>query len=295
MVSLQLGTYRTENGAVGHILSHGNGRYSFSAMTRRGNLQATLVTCGATPTGRTMFEMRGHPLGGILTDHSDEHALFEFAAAGDPKPRAIWKFQAPMASASDAVNVPQTMLCQAQQQYLQHPRWSDPLCTRRRQVLMETVESFMKNKNNFLNCAQSNLDRWRADASEHTVNSSKPVLVFERDWGEVTMEMTQRFGQRFAVLNMANQQFAGGFYLLGEFAQEEDMFRRTDCHFHVTSEECDMHTGCYLPQVQSLINGSTGRVALDTCSPRVCIRGREDRQRPDLGFQWLSRPSIRFL
>ena len=37
----------------------------------------------------------------------------------------------------------------------------------------------------------------------------------------------------------------------------------------------------------ALLNGSRGRVYLDAARPRVCIRGAEDRSRPDLGYPFL--------
>ena len=49
------------------------------------------------------------------------------------------------------------------------------------------------------------------------------------DWGDVTLALTKRYGKCFAVLNMANAYSFGGGYAHGQVAQEENMFRRTDC------------------------------------------------------------------
>lgn len=46
--------------------------------------------------------------------------------------------------------------------------------------------------------------------------------------------VTKEHGKVFAVLNMANAYVAGGGYVEGMPAQEENMFRRTDCHYFVT-------------------------------------------------------------
>ena len=89
----------------------------------------------------------------------------------------------------------------------------------------------------------------------------------------------------FAVLNMANAYVPGGAYTEGAIAMEENLFRRTDCHFHVGPSEYDADADRYLPALTRLISAQDGRgrVYLDTEHPRVCIRGPEDRSRPDLG------------
>lgn len=73
-------------------------------------------------------------------------------------------------------------------------------------------------------------------------------------------------------------------------AQEENMFRRTDCHF--ADAGVDRSTGRYRRDQSDLINGLGGRVYLDTAQPRVCIRGPEDRARADLGYPWLPRDEV---
>ena len=57
------------------------------------------------------------------------------------------------------------------------------------------------------------------------------------DWGDVALKYTKLYGEIFAVLNMANARVAGGGYIEGKSAQEENMFRRTDCHFSITTEK----------------------------------------------------------
>ena len=41
-----------------------------------------------------------------------------------------------------------------------------------------------------------------------------------------------------------------------------------------------------------LISGSTGRVYLDTRHPRVCIRGAEDLDQPNLGYRLLEEDEL---
>ena len=98
-------------------------------------------------------------------------------------------------------------------------------------------------------------------------------------------------GAVFAVLNMANAYVPGGAYIEGAPAQEENMFRRSDCHFAVDSAEMNS-SEFYLPEMTALLNGEKGTVYLDTEQPRICIRGAEDRDVSDLGYPWLPNDEI---
>ncbi len=86
---------------------------------------------------------------------------------------------------------------------------------------------------------------------------------------------------------MANAYVPGGAYVEGAPAQEENMFRRTDCHFYVGDKEYDKLRDCYLLEMTPLILAENGLVYLDSYSPRTCIRGPEDRLKQDLGYPWL--------
>ena len=76
--------------------------------------------------------------------------------------------------------------------------------------------------------ALRNLEQWAKDAAEKPA-AGCVVHVLPGDWGEVTLQMTRRYGKMFASLNMANAFGPGGGYTHGMVAQEENMFRRTDC------------------------------------------------------------------
>jgi hypothetical protein len=158
---------------------------------------------------------------------------------------------------------------------------------RRRAVLRETLDRFATADppDRYQLLAQVNLQRWHESRDKSF--DSACVHVVSGDWGEVTHSMTKVHGCCFAALNMANAFVPGGAYVEGAPAQEENMFRRTDCHFFVGPEEYDAARDLYYPHTTSLLSAENGRVYLDSKHPRVCIRGPEDLSRSDLGYAWL--------
>ncbi|KIG14634.1 hypothetical protein DB30_06513 [Enhygromyxa salina] len=166
-------------------------------------------------------------------------------------------------------------------------RHASPIFARRRAVLRETITTLLEADppDHYHQLAQTNLARWHATAP--AASQQPTVQVLPGDWGEVTLALTQTYGQTFAVLNMANAYMPGGGYVEGSPAQEENMFRRTDCHFAVVADDMDPITERYRPRMTALLNADHGRVLLDTRRPRVCLRGGEDRERDDLGYAWL--------
>lgn len=158
---------------------------------------------------------------------------------------------------------------------------------RRRAVLRETVEAFerVRPPDRYHRLAAENLARWRD--SSVLGESRLRVDVLPEDWGDVARALTRELGVCFAVLNMANAYVPGGAYVEGAIAQEENMFRRTDCHFRIDPAAVDAGLDRSRPEMTELLNGRTGTVYLDIDRPRVCIRGAEDRRRADLGYPWL--------
>ena len=163
---------------------------------------------------------------------------------------------------------------------------------RRRAVLAETVSAFESANppDRFHRLAEQNLKRWRSQCIKS--DNVHKVVVLPGDWGAVALKLTQMYGVRFAVLNMANAYVPGGAYVEGAVAQEENMFRRTDCHFSIDQTEYDAAQDRYLPAMTSLLSAEDGAVYLDVDRPRVCIRGPEDRRREDLGYEWLEADQI---
>jgi hypothetical protein len=165
-------------------------------------------------------------------------------------------------------------------------------CRRRRSVLRETLEAFQQADppDAYHQVATGNLERWRQRSSE--TQDGLRVEVLPGDWGEVTGFLTSKYGECFAVLNMANAYVPGGAYVEGAVAQEENMFRRTDCHFRIDDDEYDQTADRYHRDLTDLLLAQGGRVYLDAERPRVCIRGPEDRNAPDLGYPWLAEAGI---
>lgn len=171
-------------------------------------------------------------------------------------------------------------------------RFDRPECTIRRRVLCETIEQFAHcpTGDRYQSRAQANLARWKNESPKPAKTDS--VLVLPGDWGMVTQQLTKQVGTCFAVLNMANAYIPGGAYVEGAIAQEENMYRRSDCHFHVALPHYDAARDRYFPAATRLLSAEDGVVYLDTEHPRVCLRGAEDRDAADLGYPWLDDDEI---
>ncbi|MCC9608140.1 DUF2263 domain-containing protein [Blastopirellula sp. JC732] len=165
-------------------------------------------------------------------------------------------------------------------------------CTRRREVLQETIAALEKAdpSDHYHRLAQQNLKRWRASRAD--ADGTLRVEVISGDWGDVVAQLTREYGECFAALNMANSYVPGGAYVEGAAAQEENMFRRTDCHFRIRDDQYDPKLDQYFPEMTRLLTAHDGEVYLDTLQPRVCIRGSEDRGLDDLGYPWLADEAI---
>lgn len=186
--------------------------------------------------------------------------------------------------------LPEAYFCKASYQ----GKHLNPFSRQRRRVLHETLATFDHHALYYHQCAQDNLHRWGMAKRDCSPNRTLDVFVMEEDWGVATEQLTRDYGKTFAVLNMANAHLPGGGYMEGAGAQEENMFRRTDCHFSLDHESIMLsRSQRYTPEMTELLEGRLGRVYLDTDRPRVCVRGPEMLEsRADLGYDWLPEDSI---
>ncbi|NDH69729.1 MAG: DUF2263 domain-containing protein, partial [Gammaproteobacteria bacterium] len=174
----------------------------------------------------------------------------------------------------------------------------DPRNRLRQIILFETLRLFEAQSDGlyYHRLARDNLARWAVTAANKSQKSQSTcvVSVIEGDWGDVTHQLTKEHGVCFAVLNMANAYRPGGGYTSGASAQEENMIRRTDCHFALDRNEMKTRDNklIYTDRFTDLINGKNGYVYLDTTNPRVCIRGSEKFNAPNLGYELLPNDEI---
>lgn len=73
--------------------------------------------------------------------------------------------------------------------------------------------------------ASNNLKLW----AKEKVDPPYKVEVVHQDFGDTALEVTQKHGKVYPVLNMANSLFPGGAALEGGCAQEENLWHRSSC------------------------------------------------------------------
>lgn len=154
---------------------------------------------------------------------------------------------------------------------------------KRIKILKETILAFQSNKN-YHNIAYNNLNFWKS----HTTPTNKccDIQIVPYDWGVSTLQFTKIYGSIFTVLNMANPHYPGGGYMQGCVAQEENMFRRSDCHFSIQDNHFDFDRNRYSSDISNLLSAKDGIVYIDK-TPRVCIRNQENIKQSDLGYEWM--------
>ena len=174
---------------------------------------------------------------------------------------------------------------------------SESVLVKRQRILLQTLIQFASNETLLRRQSEENMKRW---SSGKTPDGSKvPIVrVLNADWGDCALKFSKKYGTTFAVLNMANAEFFGGHYTKGYAAQEENMFRRTNCHFcdyqlGNRNVSCLMPSGRgkYLPEYRDLINGE-GSVCYLDLQPRICFKASEDRDDANLGYKLLNSKDV---
>lgn len=123
--------------------------------------------------------------------------------------------------------------------------------------------------------AQTNLDNASQLSIVRPIERIFNLYILEDDTLDCAMKLTNYYGQRFAVLNMANAYTIGGGYLKGASAQEENLFRRTTIPNEILKRHRSRQLQTkYNEATSQLINGETGRVYIPH-HPSVCFRGKE--------------------
>ena len=146
-------------------------------------------------------------------------------------------------------------------------------------------------------CATHDMKALDVIAGKNVKRKKSPneYIVMNNDWGVSLSYLTKKHGYTFAVINMANAVVFGGGYVGGASAQEENMFRRTNCFFFMDYEgEPILKDGKYYTEkMKHLIDAKdnrgniidNGHVYLDM-RPRLYLFGEETKE-PGLGYKQL--------
>ena len=168
----------------------------------------------------------------------------------------------------------------------------------RQEIAISTLQAFQEasEKGIYHRQAFINLDKWSKALTKFKPPLSLEIVINKLDWGEATLEMVRKYGKIFVCLNNANSLYFGSGYLHGNAAQEENIFRRTDCHFSRKAKD----NGKYTQAETDKIKGKNGKdVYIDIINPRVCIKSKEQRSEDDTtkkisinGYEFLSNDDI---
>ena len=109
-------------------------------------------------------------------------------------------------------------------------------------------------------------------------STNTPIIILSRnDWGVETKLLTDQYNTLFTVLNMANENRMGGGVMHGAGAQEENMFRRSDCMTHppeMWEHIITQNDFKYTPELTDTISSINGKAYLDD-KVRYCFKSSE--------------------
>ena len=143
-------------------------------------------------------------------------------------------------------------------------------------VLHNTLDLLgtQKQRDLYHQLARDNLSCWKK-SRDLSCEPERELVLFDQDWGVVALKLTKAYGSTFAILNMIDMKEPGGGYAVGDDSREADVFRRTDCHFHLSPIYLDKHRKSYRTDIGRLTNEMFNPFWLDVNHPRVCIKGPE--------------------
>jgi predicted NAD-dependent protein-ADP-ribosyltransferase YbiA (DUF1768 family) len=167
-------------------------------------------------------------------------------------------------------------------------RICDPVRRRRVEVLQATVETWKVRGPVLEMAAANNVERWAAATKEKTsadVTSHEcQVRVVRGDMLETAHTLTKQLGKPVVCLNMANEDHPGGGYRSGAAAQEENMFRRSNAHFTLAGDDVLRRVRGEVRYTSNMTRAIAGKHGTVPITPLVCIKGREECSRDDLGY-----------
>ena len=159
-------------------------------------------------------------------------------------------------------------------------------------VLLHTLDYLSLQWKNLHSHAFANMSMWEKN---HKDLDECKIEVISGDWGEITQKMSKTYGKTYAVLNFANAKCPGGGYIEGCVAQEENIFRRSSCHFYINRNILNSKTNTYTDYMIDLHNAVNGKIYIDVECARICIKTKEENDfivQPDNSYKLLYDDSI---